>query len=57
MAPRSKLRPAPVAMTIALLDLWGRLSPAQRRQVLATLRRHGPKVVSKAASMTRRKPS
>ena len=42
MALRSKLRPGPVAATVALMDMWKRLTPAQRRQIMAMVRRHGP---------------
>lgn len=48
------LRPGPWAMTLVLWDLWKRLTPAQRRQVMAMVRRHGPTVAAKAAKLRRR---
>jgi len=50
-----KLRPAPVAAALALMDLWRRLTPAQRRQLVAMARRHGPTVAAKAAELRRRR--
>lgn len=44
-----KLRPSPWAITIAMWDIWRRLPPAQRRQLLLLARRHGPKLAGRAA--------
>jgi hypothetical protein len=44
-----KLRPTPLALTIAMWDIWRRLPPAQRRQLLNVARKHGPKLASRAA--------
>jgi hypothetical protein len=44
-----RLRPTPWAITIAAWDIWRRLPPAQRRQLLLLARRHGPKLASRAA--------
>jgi len=52
---RSKLRPGPIAVTVALFDLWKRLTPAQRRQVVAMARRHGPTVMAKATELRRKR--
>jgi hypothetical protein len=49
-----KLRPAPVGMAIALWDVWHRLTPKQRKQVLALARKHGPKVAARLAKSRRR---
>jgi hypothetical protein len=49
-----KLRPAPVGMAIALWDVWHRLTPKQRKQVLALARKHGPKVAARIAKSRRR---
>jgi len=54
MARLRKLRPGPIAVTVALFDLWKRLSPQQRRQVMAMVRRHGPTVAAKATELRRR---
>ena len=53
-----KLRPTPWALTIAAWDIWRRLPPAQRRQLLILARQHGPKLAAratKAATNRRRK--
>jgi hypothetical protein len=55
MARRSRLRPTPWALTIAAWDIWRRLPPEQRRQLMRLARRHGPRLASKAAKATRRK--
>jgi hypothetical protein len=44
-----KLRPTPWALTIAAWDIWRRLPPAQRRQLLILARRHGPKLAARGA--------
>ena len=44
-----KLRPTPWALTIAAWDIWRRLPPAQRRQLLKLARKHGPKLAARAA--------
>ncbi len=56
MAPlRSKLRPAPLAMTVAIYDIWKRLTPAQRRKIMGMVRRHGPTVIAKANELRRKR--
>ena len=58
MAKFRKLRPSPWALTIAVWDIWRRLPPAQRRQLLLLARKHGPRLAAraaKAASDRRRK--
>jgi hypothetical protein len=52
---RSKLRPAPLAVTVALYDIWKRLSPAQRRQIMRMVRRHGPTVMARANELRRKR--
>jgi hypothetical protein len=54
VAGTKRFRPAPLAVGIAIWDVWSRLSPAQRRQVLAAVRRHGPTVAAKAAAAARK---
>jgi hypothetical protein len=44
-----KLRPTPWALTIAAWDIWRRLPPAQRRQLMRAARKHGPKIAARAA--------
>jgi hypothetical protein len=55
MARLGKLRPAPWAMAMVLWDVWKRLTPAQRRQLMSMVRRHGPTVVAKATELRRRR--
>lgn len=49
-----KLRPTPWALTIAAWDIWRRLPPEQRKQLLNLATKHGPKLASRAAKATRR---
>ena len=51
-----RLRPTPWALTIAAWDIWRRLPPRQRKQVLELARAYGPKVAARAmrASAARR---
>ncbi|HEU5213975.1 MAG TPA: hypothetical protein VFU30_00390 [Gaiellaceae bacterium] len=55
MAGFRRLRPSPWALTIAAWDIWRRLPPEQRRQLMRLARRHGPKLASQAARATRRR--
>ena len=55
MAGFRKLRPSPWALTIAAWDIWRRLPPAQRRQLLKLAREHGPRLASQAAQAARRR--
>ncbi|HEV7132605.1 MAG TPA: hypothetical protein VGN27_02610 [Gaiellaceae bacterium] len=47
MARLGKLRPGPVGLAIAAYDIWRRLPPKQRKQLLTLARKHGPKAASK----------
>lgn len=49
------LRPGPWSTALVMWDLWKRLTPAQRRQIMAMVRRHGPKVAAKATELRRRR--
>jgi hypothetical protein len=53
MARLRKLPLRPVATAAMLFDLWQRLSPKQRKQLLSMARRHGPKVAAKASELGR----
>ena len=55
MARERKLRPAPITVALVAMDLWRRLTPAQRRQITAMVRRHGPTVVTKTVELSRRR--
>jgi hypothetical protein len=48
-----KLRPGPVGIAITLYDVWRRLPPKQRKQVLMLARRHGPKAAAKVLALRR----
>ena len=54
MARLRRLRPAPWAMAVVLWDVWKRLTPKQRRHIMAMVRRHGPTVITKATELRRR---
>jgi hypothetical protein len=54
MARLRKLRPGPVTMAITAYNLWKRLTPSQRRQLMTLVRRHGPTVMAKATDAGRR---
>jgi hypothetical protein len=54
-----RLRPTPWALAIGAWDIWRRLPPQQRRQLLRLAGKHGPKLAAraaKAAQSTRRRP-
>ena len=44
-----RLRPTPWAITIAAWDIYRRLPPAQRRQLVILARRHGPRLAARGA--------
>ena len=51
-----KIRPTnPLGVALTAVELWRRLPPAQRKQVLQATRRHGPKLA--AALLAKRKAS
>jgi hypothetical protein len=49
----SRFRPTPWALTVAVWDVWRRLPPAQRRQLMKLARKHGPKLAARAVKATR----
>jgi TRAP-type C4-dicarboxylate transport system substrate-binding protein len=53
--PPFRLRPGPIGLALTLADVWRRLPPKQRKQLLAAAREHGPKVAKLAAQQARRK--
>ncbi len=53
MAPR--FRPGPIAIVFALSDVWRRLTPKQRKQLLALARKHGPTVARRAMQLRARR--
>ena len=55
MARVGKLRPGPVGAAIALFDVWRRLTPSQRQQLVGFARKHGPTVAKKAMKLRKRR--
>jgi hypothetical protein len=49
-----RFRPGPIGIAITLYDVWRRLPPRQRQQVLRLARKHGPVAASKIVQMRRR---
>jgi hypothetical protein len=49
----NKLRPGPVGIAITLYDVWRRLPPKQRQQVLMLARRYGPTAAMKVLALRR----
>jgi hypothetical protein len=47
VSPRLKGRVGPIGLALTAWDIWRRLPPRQRKQVLDIARKHGPKVASK----------
>jgi hypothetical protein len=45
--PRLTRRFGPIGIALTAWDIWRRLPPAQRKQVLNIARKHGPMVASK----------
>ena len=41
-------RAGPIGLALTAWDLWRRLPPKQRKQVLDLARKHGPKVAARA---------
>jgi hypothetical protein len=39
-------RVGPLGLALTAYDIWRRIPPAQRRQLLAATRKHGPKVAA-----------
>jgi hypothetical protein len=48
-----KLRPGPFGLALAVWDVYRRLPPKQRKQVLNLARRHGPKLAAQASRRAR----
>jgi len=55
--PRLTNRLAPVTIALTAWDIWRRLPPKQRQQVLKAARKHGPKVASTVIKATARTKS
>lgn len=48
-------RAGPVGLALTLYDLWRRLPPAQRKQLLEATRKHGPRIAAKAMKARQRR--
>lgn len=46
-APRLTGRAGPLGLALTAYELWRRLPPKQRQQLLKAMRKHGPKAASK----------
>ena len=55
MARLRSLRPGPVGLALALCDVWRRLPPKQRKQLLGLAREHGPRLAARAVDARRRR--
>jgi hypothetical protein len=55
MARIGKLRPGPVGVALAMYDIWRRLPPRQRKQLMALARKHGPTVAKRLVELQRRR--
>jgi hypothetical protein len=54
---RAALRRAgPVGTALFLWDIWQRIPPKQRRQLVAHARKHGPRLARRAYEARRRRP-
>ncbi len=56
MARFGRFRPGPVGVAITLYDVWRRLPPKQRKQLMSLARKHGPTAAAKLLQMRRRTP-
>ncbi len=55
MARRLRIRPKPWALAVAAWDIWRRLPPKQRQQVLGLARKHGPKLAKRVVEAKARR--
>jgi hypothetical protein len=47
--PRHPFRPVgPIGIALTAWDIWRRIPPRQRRQMLDLARKHGPRIASRA---------
>jgi hypothetical protein len=49
-------RPGAFGVALTVYELWRRLPPEQRRQLLAATRKHGPRLAARAIQGRRRAP-
>jgi hypothetical protein len=48
-----RLRPGPVGLALTIFDVWRRLPPKQRKQVVNLARKHGPAAAKKIVQLQR----
>lgn len=53
MARFGKLRPGPVGVALAMWDIWRRLPPRQRKQLMSLARKHGPTIAKRVVEVQR----
>jgi hypothetical protein len=41
-------RAGPIGLALTAYDIWRRIPPAQRRQIIAATRKHGPRLAASA---------
>jgi hypothetical protein len=49
-------RAGPIGLALTAYDIWRRLPPKQRRQILAATRKHGPRVAAHVMNGAKRVP-
>jgi hypothetical protein len=54
MRPRLTRRLGPVGIALTAWDIWRRLPPRQRKQILNIARKHGPEVASRVLKASAR---
>lgn len=50
-----RFRPGPLALGLGLWNVWQRLTPAQRKQLMKLIRTHGPKAAARLVELRRRR--
>ena len=55
MARIGKFRPGAVGVALAMYDVWRRLPPRQRKQLMQLARTHGPTVARRLIEAQRRR--
>jgi hypothetical protein len=49
-------RAGPLGLALTAYDIWRRLPPKQRRQILDATRKHGPRVAARVMNGAKRTP-
>lgn len=57
MARLGRLRPGPIGMALTLYDVWRRLPPKQRQQLIKLARKHGPTAARRVLEFQRARRS